>query len=117
MRRATDGFDPQHLTGREVESVLYATNLAALHLSNGIVITALAPIGHTERGVEPDDQHSVPWQDARLLAVIGQAVVSASVEETGRLVVRFGGDTLVFTPDESGYESFIVEVDGEEWFG
>ena len=52
----------------------------------------------------------------RLLALIGHRVEWATADENGRLVLGFDSDTLLFTPDESGYESFIVALDDEEWF-
>lgn len=116
MKRVIEGFDQARLVGRELESVLYASNLAALHLSDGARITALSVIGHIGSGGVLGEAATPPWQDTRLLALIGHRVEWATADENGRLVLGFDSDTLLFAPDESGYESFIVALDDEEWF-
>jgi hypothetical protein len=116
MKRMIEGFDQARLVGRELESVLYASNLASLHLSDGVRITALSTIGHIGDGGVLGKAGTPAWQDTHLLALIGHRVEWATADENGCLVLGFDSDTLLFASDESGYESFIVALDDEEWF-
>lgn len=117
MKRLEDGFDPSQLVGGEFETALFASNLATFQLTGGPLITALAGVTPSVGGEIASSHEDPLWAMTRLLALIGQCVDSASVDLSGRLVVRFGdGSTLGFVPDGSGYESFVVSIDGHEWF-
>lgn len=117
MKRLQDGFDPARLVGREIETVLFASNLVTFQLSGGPLLTALAGVTRSMAGEEVPSREDPPWAATHLPALIGKSVTSASVDASGGLLVRFGdGSNLGFAPDDSGYESFIVSIDGHEWF-
>lgn len=116
MKQLTDGFDPARIEGRELETVLYAANLATLQFGEGVLVTLLAEVALTsgEEGIRHQD--APPWNSTRLPTLIGRRVRSASIDPSGRLNLQFDdGSTLECSRDESGYESFVVSIDGEEW--
>ncbi|MCY7300843.1 MAG: DUF6188 family protein [Ilumatobacteraceae bacterium] len=116
MKKLTEGFDPACFVGRELETVLYASNLATLQFGDEVLITLLAEVALTSRTEGARCQDAPPWSSTRLPTLIGRLVESASADPSGRLILQFdGGSTLEFVPDESGYESFVVSVNGEEW--
>lgn len=116
MKQLSDGFDPARIEGRELETVLYASNLATLQFGDGVLVTLLAEVALTSAGEGIRCRDAPPWNSTRLPTLIGRRVVSASTDPSGRLILQFDdGSTLEFSQDESGYESFVVSVDGEEW--
>ncbi|MCP4100338.1 MAG: hypothetical protein GY750_02730 [Lentisphaerae bacterium] len=116
MKGLQEGFESARLVGSEVETVTFGSNLVAFQFSGGVLITALSEVIRTVGG-EPLGSEQPPWETTRLPGVVGLVVKSSWVDATGRLVVGFGEDSsLAFVPDDSGYESFIVSMDGEEWF-
>ena len=116
MKKVTDGFDPARLEGRELESVLYASNLATLQFGEGILSTILAQVAMTQGDGRTRAVESPPWSSTRLPSLIGHFVKSASTDPTRRLIIRLDDESILeLLPDESGYESFIIAADGEEW--
>lgn len=117
MKRLDEGFDPARLVGSELEAVLYGSNLAALEFGSGTRITALAGVGQRGPNEGARLQDGPPWGSTQLPTLIGRRVVFASRDRTGGLLLRFDDDSILeFASDESGYESFVVAIGGEEWF-
>ncbi len=117
MKPLHDGFEPSRVDGRELETVRFASNLATLQLSGGPLLTVLGAVTVSIGDRASPGQEAPPWDKTHLPSLIGQRIDSAATDEAGRLIVRFrDGSTLEFAPDDSGYESFIVSIDGREWF-
>lgn len=111
-----DSFDPQVFVGRALESITFAVNVVTFVFETSAVLSL--QFGYSFRFGEgqASSSETVPVAATRVLDLIGLRVETCRIFRKRELVIGFsGGAQLRCLESPAPFESYIIQVGGDEW--
>lgn len=116
MHGLPSNFDPLVFVGRIMEQLSFSRNTICLSFEGSLSVTVEGTFEHQVTADTADvDAGEPPLGVSRLMQLVGEPVVAASVEGAGTLDLRFAnGQVFRCLDDSSTYESYRISISGRE---
>lgn len=111
-----ESFDANRFVDRVLETIGFASNVVTFTFEPQAVLSIQYGYSYRTEQSHPIRTEFVPVGETSVVSLMGASVESCSVFRKRELVIRFTrGGRLRCLETAEPYESYIIEVDGEEW--
>lgn len=103
------------LVGKNLELLCFAQYQVNMHLEGDVSITIEGDFEHLNGETGEQREATFPMAESTLMRLIESSVVSAEVDASGCLRIAFSNQDVLNIPPTPGYDSYCIEVGGEEF--